>query len=169
MRGKMKKGLIAVFIALLPSMVYSASDCSEKPECWPEGSTRRISLEYRDAAEKQARRIFEESEAIVDLLSDLMPEGSYEMKKITKAVPKHTKLQVEYIESECDIAAFAMEGGSGMGTNKKYQLCRLNQLDTYRRILLNARKCLSRARESSYTGIAAAKCLYQIAPSTYGD
>ena len=92
-------------LVLVPLVCFGAEECTDKPECWPEGSAMRTGL-LRRAAETALRSELQQSyQELVDLVSTKTVENGVEYlddQRLVDAIQAQQKAWEQFKGAECE-------------------------------------------------------------------
>jgi uncharacterized protein YecT (DUF1311 family) len=156
---------ILAFLFLLPAACLGADECSDKPECWPEGSAMRTGL-LRRAVETDLRSQLQQSfEELVTLLSTKKIENGIEYledQRLVEAFQAQHKMWNQFKDAECELIG-SLSGGASTWQSARAVQCESNLTDQRLTRMRHAIGCINRILPEKRR-FSRQACLYQLAP-----
>jgi len=109
--------LMTILLALLPSAAFASVECSDRPECWPEGSAMHEGLTAKqrlEAADKELNAAYQR------ILKSLPADEDDEYPK--RALIAAQRAWVKYRDAEC-ASVGETSGGARMWKSTYTVLC----------------------------------------------
>jgi uncharacterized protein YecT (DUF1311 family) len=132
-----------------PCAVAADVECTERPECWPEGSAMHTGLLRRQIEDKLQKQLQQRHEELDD-------------QRLVEAVQAQHKSWHEFKNHECDLIG-ALSGGMSTWQSARAVECEMNLTSQRLKRMQHAIRCVKRiAPEDRQFNQQA--CLYQLAP-----
>jgi uncharacterized protein YecT (DUF1311 family) len=157
--------LLLIFLAAIPLTAFAEVECSDRPECWPEGSSMRTGLLRRAEEEKLGRQLQESYNELVELISTKeIVKGVEHLEdyRLVEAVKAQQKSWNQYKTIECELIGSLSTGFSPFQSAKAVE-CEGNLTSQRLKRMQHAIRCVKRIpptdRRFNQQG-----CLFQLAP-----
>ncbi len=156
---------ILTFVFMAPVVCLGAEDCTDKPECWPEGSAMHTGLLRRAAEEKLRTELQQGHHELVALVSTKTIRNGVEYlddQRLVEAIERQQKSWEQFKNAECELIGSLSTAASTWQSAKSVE-CELNLTSQRLKRLRDAATCvrkipLERRQFEQQT------CLYQLAP-----
>lgn len=154
------------FILLALTMLSSsvtAAECTDKPECWPEGSAMHTGLLLVDERNKLEARLARRSRELIALVSENDRIGT---ERVTNALTIQHDSWLKYRAHECELIG-SLTGSGGTWPSTHAVRCEVNLTDQRLRRVRCATRCIVRSRKEN-RAYEEFNCLQQLAPLVNG-
>jgi len=150
--------MLMICLALSSGPALAQKDCTDRPECWPEGSAMHTGLTLAAERQKLERSMLKRHEQLVALVAASMP-GS---ERLVMALKSQQQAWLKYRDDECELIG-ALTGAGGSWPSTYASRCALNLTDQRLRRIRSAYRCVEQARNKQEEHDAG-RCLQQLAP-----
>jgi uncharacterized protein YecT (DUF1311 family) len=148
-----------------PCAVAADVECTERPECWPEGSAMHTGLLRRQIEDKLRKQLQQRHEELVALISTKHVNNGTEHlddQRLVEAVQAQHKSWHQFKDNECELIG-ALSGGMSTWQSARAVECEMNLTSQRLKRMQHAIRCVKRiAPEDRQFNQQA--CLYQLAP-----
>jgi len=160
------KHIYALLVALvfIPFFAFANDQCTDRPECWPEGSAMHTGLmlvQRQRAAETVLQKVHNE------LISLVASSASGEVKpdeRLLAALRTQQVAWLKYRTEECELIG-ALTGAGGSWQSTYANRCEVNHTEQRRRRLQSAMQCIKKIPLQDRL-FEQHNCLQQLAPLT---
>lgn len=157
--------LFAIMLITTPHVVAADVECTDRPECWPEGSAMHTGLLRRQAEDMYSKQLQQRHEELVTLISTKQVENGTEYLKdqrLVEAVQAQQKAWQQYKDSECELIGSLSLSASSWQSARAVE-CAMNLTSQRLKRMQHSIRCIQRIapEERSFNQQA---CLYQLAP-----
>jgi len=152
-----------IAFALTPSFAF-AEECTDRPECWPEGSAMHTGLllvEQQRAAEASLQRKHKE---LVKLVGSSSSGEVKADERLLAALQTQQLAWLKYRTEECELVG-SLTGAGGSWPSTYTNQCEVNHTQQRLRRVQSAIRCIKRSPEDKRL-FAQNDCLQQLAPLT---
>jgi uncharacterized protein YecT (DUF1311 family) len=159
----MRKILISLFV--LPIACLGAEECTDKPECWPEGSAMHTGLLRRAAEEALRTELQQRHNELMALVSTRTTEKGVEYlddQRLVEAVAKQQESWEQFKAAECELIGSLSTAASTWQSAKAVE-CEVNLASQRLNRLREAINCVKRIAPEKRR-FEQQSCLYQLAP-----
>ena len=161
----MRNFLVTLFmLAFMPVGAYAEVECTDRPECWPEGSSMHTGLllvQQQNAVEK---RLATKHEELIKLVSS---SSSGEIKvdeRLLAALETQQAAWLKYRTEECELIG-SLTGAGGTWPSTYANRCEVNHTDQRLRRVRSAIRCIKKIPNEKRL-FEQNSCLQQLAPLT---
>jgi uncharacterized protein YecT (DUF1311 family) len=155
---------ILLLTIALPSLVLAQVECTDKPECWPEGSAMRTGLLLNQKQPAADQRLAQKHNELVKLVASSAPPGIYVDERLVEALKSQQEAWKEYTYGECELIG-ALTGTFGHGPTVWAAQCVANHTDLRLRRVRSAIACIEKIPADG-RNFEQNHCLQQLAPLT---
>jgi len=149
---------------MAPNFARSQASCTDKPECWPEGSAMRTGIVLANKQEGTERLLAQEHERLVKLVSSSVAEGIGQDERLLSALKTQEEAWLKYRNEECELIG-ALTGAGGSWPSTYAVQCESNHTDQRLRRVRSAIACIEKIPAESRS-FDQNRCLQQLAPLT---
>ena len=161
-----RKLSVALVAFLLSNSVIAEGQCTDRPECWPEGSSMHTGLmlvQKQKAVEKTLERSHAELLQLVS--STRSSDGSLSTdERLLKALKTQQVAWLKYRDEECELIG-SLTGAGGTWPSTYANQCAVNHGEQRVRRVRSATRCIERL-PSEKRIFEQNNCLQQLAPLT---
>ncbi len=159
---------------LLPALMLTTAcfavaadgECSDRPECWPEGGAVHTSLLRRQTEDKLSRQLQQRHNEIIALISTkhVGIDGTEYLddERLVSAVQSQQKAWNLFKSSECELIG-ALSAGASPWQSARAVECEMNLTSQRLKRLQHAIRCVKNIAPEDRSFIQQ-RCLYQLAP-----
>ena len=159
-----KMCFLLLALLLIPTWVFAEVECTDRPECWPEGSAMRSGLllvQQQNAAEKLLANKYE---ALLKLVASSATEEKRVDERLLAALKSQQAAWLKYRKEECELIG-TLTGAGGTWPSTYANKCVVNQTDQRLRRVRSAMRCIEKiSNEQRF--FEQNNCLQQLAPLT---
>lgn len=162
----MRTGTWVVLISSLVSTAALPEECSDRPECWPEGSAMHTGL-LLVQRQKEAERALERNHGeLLRVVSAAKSEdGSLGTdERLLEALKSQQAAWLKYKADECELIG-SLTGAGGSWPSTYATQCEVNHLEQRNRRVRSALRCIEKIPKSRRL-FGQNDCLQQLAPLT---
>lgn len=148
-----------------PCAVAADVECTERPECWPEGSAMHTGLLRRQIEDKLQKQLQQRHEELVALISTKHVNNGTEYlddRRLVEAVQAQHKSWHEFKNHECELIG-ALSGGMSTWQSARAVECEMNLTSQRLKRTQHAIRCVKRIAPEERR-FNQQSCLYQLAP-----
>jgi uncharacterized protein YecT (DUF1311 family) len=152
---------------LLPALIFPAlamgqtpGQCTDKPECWPEGSAMHTGLLLHQNQEKIEKQMGAKHAELVDLVSAVDAAHG----RLVEALRSQQAAWAKYRSEECELIG-ALTGAGGSWPSTWAAQCTANHTDQRLRRIRSAITCIQKIPTDN-RAFEQNRCLQQLAPLT---
>ena len=157
--------LFALMLITAPHVVAADVECTDRPECWPEGSAMHTGLLRRQAEDKLRKQLQQRHEELVALISTKHVENGTEYlddQRLVEAAQAQHKSWHQFKDSECELIG-ALSGGMSTWQSARAVECEMNLISQRLRRTQHAIRCVKKIAPEDRR-FNQQTCLYQLAP-----
>lgn len=157
--------LSALMLFTAPYVVAADVECSDRPECWPEGSAMHTGLLRRQAEDKLRKQLQQRHDELVALIStkQVVNGAEYlEDQRLVEAVQAQQKAWQQFKDSECELIGSLSSGASTWQSARAVE-CEMNLTSQRLKRMQYAVRCIQRIAPEERR-FNQQTCLYQLAP-----
>lgn len=159
-----KKILLCFLLITFHSTSLCATECADRPECWPSGSSMNVGLRYLERKDVAERRLFGEYEILLKLFDSSLSEEFEINQKLVHALKEQQQAWLQYRTAECELIG-ALTGAGGTWPSTYASKCESNQTEQRLLRVRSAIRCIKRMPKQKRE-FAQNRCLQQLAPLT---
>jgi len=156
--------LLLLALSSIPALALGEVQCSDRPECWPEGSSMHTGLllvQKQNAAEKLLASKHEE---LIELVSSSSTEEIEVDVGLLAALKTQQAAWLKYRTEECELVG-SLTGAGGTWPSTYANKCEVNHTDQRLRRVRSAIRCIEKIpKEKRF--FEQNNCLQQLAPLT---
>ena len=162
----MRTLLLSIVLLISTCNAVSADvECTDRPECWPEGSAMHTGLLRRQSEDKLRKQLQQRHEELVALLSTTHVQNGTEYlddQRLVEAVQAQHKSWQQFKSSECEFIG-ALSGGMSTWQSARAVECEMNLTSQRLKRTRHAIRCIKKIAPEDRRFNQQA-CLYQLAP-----
>ncbi|MGB7816490.1 MAG: lysozyme inhibitor LprI family protein [Methylotenera sp.] len=157
--------LFLLALIAIPLGAFAEVECSDGPECWPEGSAMHSGLLLVEKQKTLAAKLVNTHEELVNLVSSAAtPEKVWIDERLLKALKTQQAAWVKYRSEECELIG-SLTGAGGTWPSTYANRCEVNHTELRLRRVRSAIKCIEKIPEEK-RWYEQNNCLQQLAPLT---
>ena len=156
--------LLLLALSLIPILAFADDECTDRPECWPEGSSMRNGLllvQQQNAAEKLLAIKHQE---LIKLVSSSSTEEVRVDERLLAALKTQQVAWLKYRTEECELVG-SLTGAGGTWPSTYANKCAVNHTDQRLRRVRAAIQCIEKIPNEKRL-FEQNNCLQQLAPLT---
>ena len=149
----------------IPLAVAADAECTDRPDCWPEGSAMHIGLLRRQSEDKLLKQLQQKHEELVALISTKHVENGTEYlddQRLVEAVQAQHQAWRQFKESECDLIGALSQAASTWQSARVVE-CEMNLTSQRLKRTQHAIRCVKKIAPEDRR-FNQQTCLYQLAP-----
>ena len=156
--------IVFFVIAMLsaPPISFAEVKCTDRPECWPEGSAMRTGLLRRQIENELRKQLEQTHKELVSLIStkEIIDGVEYfEDQRLVEAVEAQQKSWDQFKNRECELIGALSPGPMSAWQTAKAVECEVNLSNQRLKRMVHAIGCVKRVAP-----VDRKSCLYQLAP-----
>lgn len=151
----------ATIAVLFASASFARPDCTDRPECWPEGSAMRTGLELAASRDQSQKMLAKQQEKLIALVSS---NQKYPDERLIRALRDQHDAWLKYRSAECELVG-SLSGAGGSWPSTYAIRCEANLTDRRYHTVLHAIRCIDRI-PTGQKWVEQSRCLYQLGPLT---
>lgn len=159
----MRNILLILFFATTFSLTaFSEVECTDLPECWPDGSAMHRGLQLVKKQEAIKVQLGEKHKELLEIVSSTSTR--YGDERLLTAIKTQQEAWAKYKDEECELIG-SLTGAGGTWPSTYANQCSVNHIELRLRRLRSAIRCIKKIpiEERSYEKN---RCLQQLAPLT---
>jgi uncharacterized protein YecT (DUF1311 family) len=150
--------LALLWMASLSGPALAQKDCTDRPECWPEGSAMHTGLTLAAERRKLEAAMGKRHDELLQMVRTAIPWSD----RLAMALERQQQAWLKYRDDECELIG-ALTGAGGSWPSTYASRCSLNLTDQRLRRIRSAYRCVDRVRKQGQE-YDASRCLQQLAP-----
>ena len=156
--------LIALLVALPLLALANPVDCTDKPECWPEGSAMQMGLLLNQKQEKVDKQMAAKHAELVSLVAASSSDSTPVDERLIKALTSQQAAWLLYRHGECELIG-SLTGAGGRWPSTWAAQCVANHTEHRLRRIRSAIACIQKIPDGKRF-FDQNRCLQQLAPLT---
>lgn len=164
----MRKIIFLIFsLALVPVIVLAETECSDRPECWPEGSSMRTGLELVDERNKLDKLLAGKHDELTNLVSTGVSVNGQVMAgfgRLINALKSQQSAWLKYRADECELIG-SLTGAGGTWPSTYAIECQVNLTNQRTQQVQSAIQCIEEIPKENRR-FKQNECLHRLAPLT---
>ena len=156
--------LIALLVALPLLALANPVDCTDKPECWPEGSAMQMGLLLNQKQEKADKQMAAKHAELVSLAAASSSDSTPVDERLIKALTSQQAAWALYRYEECELIG-SLTGAGGRWPSTWAAQCVANHTELRLRRIRSAIACIQKIPDDKRF-FDQNRCLQQLAPLT---
>jgi uncharacterized protein YecT (DUF1311 family) len=161
----MKRSRLAFLTSVLLALPAFAQDqCTDKPECWPEGSSMHTGLLLVQKQKQTDAALSRQFEELVQVVSDAKSSGVSTSSRLIDALGAQQKAWLSYRSVECELIG-SLTGAGATWQSTYANQCELNHAELRLRRVRSALRCIKRIPADQRI-FDQSNCLQQLAQLT---
>ena len=148
--------------ACVPGLVLAEGNCTDRPECWPEGSAMRTGLEMLAQKRTAEANLRTRHAELVEFVASSSAEGFKVDERMVAALRAQQEAWLKYVAEECELVG-ALRGAGGSWGSTYATRCELNQTQQRLRRVQAALRCV-RNLPAADRVMEQGKCLQPLVP-----
>ena len=157
--------LFALILITVPYVVAADVECTDRPECWPEGSAMHTGLLRRQAEDSLRKELQQRHDELVALISSKHVVNGTEYledQRLVEAVQAQQKAWQQFKESECELIGSLSTGASTWQSARAVE-CEMNLTSQRLKRMQHALRCIKKFAPAERR-FDQQSCLFQLAP-----
>lgn len=132
-------------VLILSIQRIAHAECTDRPECWPEGSAMHTGLTLRQQQQHAEQSLQRQHETLLQRLgATLDADGQpYRDTRVENALQEQYSARLRYLKTECALVG-ALTGAGGSWPSTYAMACELKQTQQHQRQVRTALKCLDK-------------------------
>lgn len=161
----MRKLLLSVFLLALTShLAFAEVECTDRPECWPEGSSMHTGLLLVQQQQQTEKLLASKHEELVKLVASSSTEKVRVDERLLAALKTQQAAWLKYRTEECELIG-SLTGAGGTWPSTYANKCEVNHTDQRLRRVRSAIRCIEKIPNEKRL-FEQNNCLQQLAPLT---
>ncbi|USX24623.1 DUF1311 domain-containing protein [Oxalobacteraceae bacterium OTU3CINTB1] len=156
--------LLVLLVALPLSALAKPVDCTDKPECWPEGSAMQMGLLLNQKLEKADKQMAAKHAELVSLVVASSSHATPVDERLIKALTSQQAAWALYRHEECELIG-SLTGAGGRWPSTWAEQCVVNHTELRLRRIRSAIACIQKIPQNQRFS-EQNRCLQQLAPLT---
>jgi uncharacterized protein YecT (DUF1311 family) len=159
-----KSFLSALVLVLIPTFVFADVECTDRPECWPEGSSMRTGLLLVQQQQQVEILLASKHDELVKLVSSSSTDEIPVDGRLLAALKTQQVAWLKYRAEECELIG-SLTGAGGTWPSTYANKCEANHTDQRLRRVRSAIRCIQKIPMENRR-FEQNNCLQQLAPLT---
>lgn len=161
----MRKTYLLFFVVTsIPTLAFAEVQCTDRPECWPEGSSMHTGLLLVQQQNSAEKLLASKHEELVKLVSSSSAEGIRVDERLLAALKTQQAAWLKYRTEECELVG-SLTGAGGTWPSTYANRCEVNHTDQRLRRVRSAIRCIEKIPNEKRI-FEQNNCLQQLAPLT---
>lgn len=156
--------LLLGILYLSPSTLAGV-ECTERPDCWPEGSAMHTGLVLAQQLKTIEKRLALKHKELMAMVGSATP-ANVTIERVVQALENQQQTWLRYKTEECELIG-ALTGAGGSWPSTHAVRCEVNLTDLRLRSVRYALRCVTTLPEET-RGYEQSRCLQQLAPLVNG-
>jgi uncharacterized protein YecT (DUF1311 family) len=156
--------LIIPILISMSAIVFAQTECSDRPECWPEGSAMRTGLLLVEKLEKVERILASRHKELVGLVSAASSSDGKILadQRLVMALKTQQTAWLKFRADECELIG-SLSGAGGSWPSTYATMCAVNLTEQRLRRVKSAIRCIEKIPKEKRL-YEQSSCLQQLAP-----
>lgn len=151
-------------LTLIPVLALAEADCTDRPECWPEGSSMHTGLLLVQQQRAQEQNLASQHEQLIKLVKSSGSDETPVDERLLAALKTQQAAWLKYRTEECELIG-SLTGAGGTWPSTYANRCELNHTDQRLRRVRSAMRCIEKMPPET-RAFEQNNCLQQLAPLT---
>ena len=162
----MTKALFQMFLIswLVPNLAFAQVKCTDKPECWPEGSAMHTGLLLVEKKKSAEMTLASKHEELIKLVSSSSSNGITADERLLTALKTQQVAWLKYRTEECELIGSLTDAGGSWPSTYANE-CEANHTQLRLRRVRSAISCIEKISLDKRI-FEQNRCLQQLAPLT---
>jgi uncharacterized protein YecT (DUF1311 family) len=165
----MRTLLLALILAMAPAGAAAEVECTDRPECWPEGSAMRTGLLLVEMGKELERILAQDHSILIRIVSskpgpDGAPPGT---ERLIAALKSQQEAWLAYRSQECELVG-SLSGAGGSWPSTHATRCDVDRTEQRLQLVRSAIRCVQ-SLPVEKRWLEQNECLQQLAPLTYSQ
>ena len=156
--------LLFFVVTSIPTLAFAEVQCTDRPECWPEGSSMHTGLLLVQQQNSAEKLLASKHEELVKLVSSSSAEGVRVDERLLAALKTQQAAWLRYRTEECELVG-SLTGAGGTWPSTYANRCEVNHTDQRLRRVRSAIRCIEKIPNEKRI-FEQNNCLQQLAPLT---
>lgn len=156
------KRLPVLLLAVFSCALAADPACTDRPECWPEGSAMRTRMEEAAQADAQQKLLEAENRALIDLVASARGKGLEPQRRLLTALEEQQAAWHDFMVKSCELTG-VLSGAAPSWQSAWAAKCETSQRERRLRQLREAIECIRRLPEDRRL-FEQEQCLQRLAP-----
>ena len=161
-----KLGLVFAFllVAFVPLMAFASVECTDRPECWPDGSSMQTGLLLAQRLNSLDKILTSKHEELIKLVASASEDGIQVDERLLAALKTQQSAWLKYRAKECELIG-SLTGAGGTWPSTYANQCEVNHTEQRLRRVRAAMRCIEKLPAGKRL-FDQNNCLQQLAPLT---
>lgn len=155
---------IVFLMILIPLAAFAETKCTDRPECWPEGSAMHTGLLKAQQQKQVEKRLAREHDALIQLVASAASDKALVDERLLAALKTQQAAWLKYRTEECELVG-ALTGAGGTWPSTYANKCAANHTEQRLRRVRSATRCIQKIPTEQRL-FTQNNCLQQLAPLT---
>jgi uncharacterized protein YecT (DUF1311 family) len=161
----MRKICVALLVlSLLPQFAGAAEECSDRPECWPVGSSMHEGLVLVQRLNATDKILMAKHDELVNLVSASSTQDIKVDERLLVALKRQQSAWLKYRSDECELTG-SLTGAGGTWPSTYANKCEVNLADQRLRRVRSAIRCVEKIPRTDRL-FKQGECLQPLVPLT---
>lgn len=156
--------LLVLTLLSMPILALAEVDCTDRPECWPEGSSMHTGLVLVQKQKAAEKLLASKHEALIKLVSSSSNGAISVDQRLVAALKTQQAAWLKYRSEECELIG-SLTGAGGTWPSTYANKCEVNHTDQRLRRVRSAIRCIEKFPNEKRLS-EQNNCLQQLAPLT---
>lgn len=160
----MRKFFLSVFLLLSIPLAFAEVECTDRPECWPEGSSMHTGLLLVQQQQQSEKLLASKHDELIKLVASSDTGEFHVNDRLLSALKTQQAAWLKYRTEECELVG-SLTGAGGTWPSTYANRCEANHTVQRLRRVSSAIRCIQKI-PSEKRLFEQNTCLQQIAPLT---
>lgn len=161
----MRKFILSVFMAAsISPLAFSEVECTDRPECWPEGSSMHTGLLLVQKQQQVEKLLASKHDELIKLVASSVSGDVHADERLLAALKTQQVAWSKYRAEECELVG-SLTGAGGTWPSTYANKCEVNHTEQRLRRVRSAIRCIQ-SIPSENRRFEQNTCLQQLAPLT---
>lgn len=160
----LKALLLILGLNLPPSLVFAEVECSDRPECWPEGSAMHTGLLLAKQQKQIENALATKHNELIKLVVSAKSGEAQADDRLVAALKTQQLARLKYRSDECELVG-SLTGAGGSWPSTYANRCEVNHTEQRLRRVRSAIRCIQKLSPEKRL-FEQNTCLQQLAPLT---
>ena len=163
--SNMRKLILSVFLATsIPLLAFAEVECTDRPECWPEGSSMQTGLLLVQQQQQTEKLLASKHNELLKLVASSVSGEIHADERLLAALKTQQAAWLKYRTEECELVG-SLTGAGGTWPSTYANKCEVNHAEQRLRRVRSAIRCVQKI-PSEKRLFEQNTCLQQLAPLT---
>jgi uncharacterized protein YecT (DUF1311 family) len=161
----MRKFIFSIFLATsIPLSAFAGVECTDRPECWPEGSSMHTGLLLVQQQQQTEKLLVSKHDELIKLVASSVSGEVHADERLLAALKTQQAAWLKYRTEECELIG-SLTGAGGTWPSTYANKCEVNHTEQRLHRVRSAIRCVQRI-SSEKRLFEQNTCLQQLAPLT---